>query len=55
MATGIPREEDLRADTHVVLVSGQPVPNLTPALNPAMAPRRMVLVVSSMSVMNRKH
>ena len=46
MATGIPREEDLRADTHVVLVSGQPVPNLTPALDPAVAPRRMVLVVS---------
>ncbi len=33
-------------DTHVCLISDQPVPNLTPLLDPALAPRRIVMVVT---------
>ncbi len=36
----------MRLDTHVYLVSQQPTPNLTPALDPAVQPRRVILVVS---------
>ena len=32
--------------THLYLVSAQPTPNLTPALDPATAPRRVLLLVS---------
>ena len=32
--------------THLCLVSAQPTPNLTPALDPALAPRRVILLVS---------
>ena len=34
-------------DTHFCLVSAQPVPNLIPALDPGLAPRRVVLLVSA--------
>ncbi|MBM4200855.1 MAG: DUF1887 family protein [Gammaproteobacteria bacterium] len=34
------------ADTHVCLVSEQPTPNITPVLDPAVAPRRVILIVS---------
>jgi hypothetical protein len=33
-------------DTHLLLVSNQPTPNLTPALDPAVRPARVVLLVS---------
>ena len=33
-------------DTHLCLVSAQATPNLTPALDPATAPRRVILLVS---------
>lgn len=33
-------------DTHVCLVSEQPTPNITPVLDPAVAPRRVILIVS---------
>ncbi len=36
----------MRADVHVVLVSDQPTPNLTPALDPEFRPKEMVLVTS---------
>ncbi|MEY6433625.1 DUF1887 family CARF protein [Thioalkalicoccus limnaeus] len=32
--------------THLCLVSAQPTPNLTPVLDPAVAPRRVILLVS---------
>ncbi len=32
--------------THLCLVSAQPTPNLTPALDPGLAPRRVILLVS---------
>lgn len=38
--------EQPRFDTHVCLVSGQATPNLTPAIDPAFAPRHVVLLVS---------
>jgi len=36
----------MRVDTHVVLVSEQPTPNLTPALDPELKPKELILVVS---------
>lgn len=36
----------MRVHTHLCLVSAQPTPNLTPALDPAVAPRRVLLLVS---------
>ena len=36
-----------RADVQVCLVSAQPTPNLTPLLDPAFVPRRVVLLVST--------
>ncbi|WP_295437483.1 hypothetical protein [uncultured Thiodictyon sp.] len=32
--------------THLCLVSAQPTPNLTPLLDPGLAPRRVILLVS---------
>lgn len=36
----------MHADCHVVLVSDQPTPNLTPALDPELRPKEIVLVTS---------
>ncbi len=36
----------MRVDTQVILVSGQPTPNITPALDPALKPRDIVMLVS---------
>lgn len=36
----------MRVNTHLCLVSAQPTPNLTPALDPTVAPRRVLLLVS---------
>lgn len=36
----------MRADVHIVLVSDQPTPNLTPALDPELKPKEIVLVTS---------
>ncbi len=36
----------MRYDTHLVLVSGQPTPNLTPALDPDIKPQRIIMLVS---------
>jgi hypothetical protein len=36
----------MRADCHVVLVSDQPTPNLTPVLDPELKPQEIVLVIS---------
>jgi hypothetical protein len=33
-------------NTHVILVSGQPTPNITPVLDPDIKPRRIVMLVS---------
>lgn len=37
----------MRFDTHVCLVSGQPLPNLIPLLHPEVRPRRVALLVSA--------
>ncbi len=36
----------MHASTHLLLVSSQPTPNLTPALDPAVRPERVILLVS---------
>jgi hypothetical protein len=36
----------MRFDTHVILVSGQPTPNITPALDPDTRPSEIVMLVS---------
>lgn len=36
----------IRATTHLYLVSDQPTPNLTPALDPALKPQRVILAVT---------
>jgi hypothetical protein len=36
----------MKLKTHVCLVSGQPTPNLIPALDPSFRPRRVILMVS---------
>ena len=36
----------MKINTHLMLVSGQPTPNLTPALDPVTAPQRIILLVS---------
>jgi hypothetical protein len=36
----------MRFDTHVILVSGQPTPNITPALDPDTKPSEVVMLVS---------
>jgi hypothetical protein len=36
----------MRIDTQVILVSGQPTPNITPALDPEVGPREIVMLVS---------
>lgn len=36
----------MKPDTHLLLVSAQPVPNLTPLLDEAVKPRRVILLVS---------
>jgi len=36
----------MKPDTHLLLVSAQPVPNLTPLLDDAVKPRRVILLVS---------
>jgi hypothetical protein len=36
----------MRIDTHVILVSGQPTPNITPALDPELKPGEIVMLVS---------
>jgi hypothetical protein len=39
-------ETPMTESTHLCLVSNQPTPNLTPALDPDLAPRRVILLVS---------
>ncbi|WP_058558330.1 Card1-like endonuclease domain-containing protein [Thiohalocapsa sp. ML1] len=39
-------DDAARAQAHLVLVSAQPTPNLTPVLDPAVRPARVVLLVS---------
>jgi hypothetical protein len=36
----------MRIDTHVVLVSEQPTPNITPALDPEVSPQEVIMLVS---------
>ncbi len=36
----------MQVQTHLYLMSDQPTPNLTPALDPATAPKEVILLVS---------
>jgi len=36
----------MNPDTHVILVSGQPTPNITPVLDPELKPHEVIMVVS---------
>lgn len=38
--------QEKKLDTHINLISGQPLPNLLPAIDPGLCPRRIIQVVS---------
>ena len=36
----------MKLNTHLILISGQPIPNITPILDEAIKPRKVIMLVS---------